>query len=184
MSDISQGTHYRLGTGSSHHRSASSSAQMATAAALVFVYIGSQGTRGYVRGQRILAAGIGPVGGPDEPMQSGTGIAGPRDFDATVPTAGWWRRMKRWFAIHFRKWGGKYTSHNAEAWEDWTNNWNAYQAGDPISQMVRGTWQPNRSGSSRNGTWSRENGDQTTTGTWHREDGGPPHGTWTEDDDA
>jgi len=48
--------------------------------------------------------------------------------------------VKRWFAIHLRQWGGKYTAANAEAWEDWTREWNAYKTGDPISQMVRGPW--------------------------------------------
>jgi hypothetical protein len=85
--------------------------------------------------------------------------------------------MKRWLFIHLRKWGGVYTSAYAEEWEDWTCQWKAYQAGDPISQMVRGTWQQ---GNGRNGTWSRENG---STGTWDRESGGKAHGTWMEDGD-
>jgi hypothetical protein len=49
--------------------------------------------------------------------------------------------MKRWLFIHLRKWGGGYTSGYAEEWEDWTCQWKAYHAeGDPISQMIRGTW--------------------------------------------
>jgi hypothetical protein len=52
--------------------------------------------------------------------------------------------MKRWFAIHIRQWGGKYTHDNAAEWEDWTTQWDAYKRGSPINQMVRGTWRGDR----------------------------------------
>jgi hypothetical protein len=89
--------------------------------------------------------------------------------------------MKRWLSIRIRQWGGVYTSDRAEEWEDWTCQWKAYQAGDPINQMVRGTWQPGVGTHNRSGTWARENGADVTTGTWEREGGGQAHGTWTED---
>jgi hypothetical protein len=93
--------------------------------------------------------------------------------------------MKRWLSIRIRQWGGSYTSAYAEEWEDWTCQWKAYhEGGDPINQMVRGTWQPNRSDSSRDGTWTSGTGGQTTSGTWHRDSGGDAaHGTWEEDPD-
>src|SRR5688572_18685838 len=121
MSDISQRPDYNLGIGSHHNRSRGRCAQVGTTAAIFLVCVGSQGTRGYVRGQRILAVGSGPMGGSGEKLPDRARPSGPGEYDPTYATAGWWQRMKRWCAIHFRRWGGKYTSQHAEEWEDWTN---------------------------------------------------------------